>query len=228
MEAITRRQVEMGRQVLDFDRDHPDPSPGSALARANLEEQLRTADALAAEQQDGIRAVHSATARKRELRKLMNDAHLLHIARAGRAAAKELPELAQTFEFTRDARPYTEFRTRAQTLVAAAETHKELLTKYGLADTAFDALKQSLVEFDAAVEQGMAARLTHVGASAKLGAVAREIVKAVKVMDGLNRFRFRDQPDLLAAWKSASRVRDVTRAPEAQQGTVSAGEVKAA
>ena len=203
------------------------------MALTGLEEQIRTADALAAEQQDGIRAVRAATARKRELRRLMNDSHLLHVARVGQAAAKELPELAQTFGFSREPIPYAVFRTRAQTLVAAAEAHKELLTKYGLADTAFDGLKQALVDFDAALEQGMGGRLTHVGASAKLAVVAGDIVRAVKVMDGLNRFRFRDQPDLLAAWKSASKVVDFTRTPEAEgtpEGEVppTAGEVKAA
>ena len=217
MEAVTRRQLEMGRRALDFTREHPDASPGSALALAGLEEQIRLADVLAAEQQDGIRAVRAATARKRELRRLMNDSHLLHVARVGQAAAKELPELAQTFDFNRDPSPYAVFRTRAQTLVAAAESHRELLTKYGLADTAFDGLKQALVDFDVALEQGMGARLAHVGASAKLAVVAGDIVKAVKVMDGANRFRFRGQPDLLAAWKSASKVVDFTRTAEAEE-----------
>jgi hypothetical protein len=226
MDALRRRQVEMGTRALDFGHAHPDASPGSALALADLKEQLRTAGILAAEQQDGIRAVRAATAQKRELRQLMNDSHLLHVARAGQAAAKELPELAQTFEFTRDPVPYTTFRSRAETLVAAAETHRELLTKHGLADTAFDGLKQALADFDVALAHGMAGRLTHVGASAKLAAVAGDIVKGVKIMDGLNRFRFRDQPDLLAAWKSASKVADFTRTPEGQPPA--GGEVKTA
>jgi hypothetical protein len=226
MDAVSRRRIEMGARALDFGRAHPDASPGSALALAGLEEQLGTARLLAAEQEEGIRTVHAATARKHDLRQLMNDTHLLHVARAGQAAAKEIPELAQTFEFHRDPIPYAAFRTRAQTLVAAAETHKELLTKHGLADTAFDGLKQALAEFDVAQAQGMAGRLMHVGASAKLAAVAGDIVKGVKIMDGLNRFRFRDQPGLLAEWKSASKVRDVTRTPEGQPPA--GGEVKTA
>jgi hypothetical protein len=225
----------MGARALEFSREHPDASPGSALALAGLEEQLKSADALAAEQQDGIRAVRAATARKRELREEMNRSHLLHAARAGKAAAKELPELAQTFEFRRERSPYAEFRTRAQTMAAAADANKEVLVKYGLADTSFEALKKALADFDAATEQWMAGRLMHVAASAKLGAVATEIVKIVKVMDGLNVYRFRDQPDLLAAWKSVSKVRDFPRTPPeegAPEGEVppapAPGEVKAA
>ena len=81
------------------------------------------------------------------------------------------------------------------------------------AGAAFDGLEHALADVDVALEQGMGGRLTHVGASARLAVVAGDIVKAVKVMDGLNRFRFRDQPDLLAAWKSASKVVDITRTP---------------
>jgi hypothetical protein len=221
MDAVTRRQLDMGARALEFSREHPDASPGSALALTGLQDQLKAADALAAEQQDGTRAVRAATARKFELREEMNRSHLLHVARAGKAAAREIPELEQTFQFRRERAPYAEFRTRAQTMAAAADANKEILVRFGLADTSFDALKKSLADFDAATEQWMAGRLTHVAASAKLGAVAAEVVKIVKVMDGLNVYRFRDQPDLLAAWKSASKVRDFTRTPVE-------GEVKAA
>jgi hypothetical protein len=56
------------------------------------------------------------------------------------------------------------------------------------------------------VDQGAEGRLAHVGASAELDTVADEIVQVVNVMDGLNRFRFTHEPELLAAWESASNV----------------------
>jgi hypothetical protein len=45
-----------------------------------------------------------------------------------------------------------------------------------------------------------------VGASAELSAVADEVVQCVKMMDGLNRYRFRKASELLAAWESVSNV----------------------
>jgi len=36
--------------------------------------------------------------------------------------------------------------------------------------------------------------------------VADEVVEIVRVIDGLNRFRFAGEPDLLAAWRAASNV----------------------
>lgn len=78
--------------------------------------------------------------------------------------------------------------------------------KYGLADTVFDGLTQALGQFDAAVEERTQGRRTHVGASAELNALAAEVVQVVKLMDGLNRFRFAKDPESLAAWESASNV----------------------
>jgi hypothetical protein len=60
--------------------------------------------------------------------------------------------------------------------------------------------------FDAAIERGAEARRQHVGASAELDTVADEIVQIVNSMDGLNRFRFEAQGELMAAWESVSNV----------------------
>jgi hypothetical protein len=50
--------------------------------------------------------------------------------------------------------------------------------------------------------------------------VAEEVVQLVKVLDGLNHHRFRKEPELLAAWKSASNVMNVVRGPETQPAPV--------
>jgi hypothetical protein len=44
------------------------------------------------------------------------------------------------------------------------------------------------------------------GATRELKAVASEIVRAVRLMDGRNRQRFADDAQLLGSWISASRV----------------------
>jgi hypothetical protein len=108
---------------------------------------------------------------------------------------------------------YLAFRTVARGMAAEAQTRKGLLVKYGLADTVFDSLTQELEQFDAAVEQGTQGRRAHVGASAELDTVADEVVQVVKVMDGLNRFRFAKDAESLAAWASASNVLATPRPP---------------
>jgi hypothetical protein len=204
MDAKIRRIIEMGTRALDFSRAHQDSSAGYAAALARLEDRLKRADQLATQQRDGLLEVRRATVRKRDLRRSMRRAHLDHLASVAQAASREAPELAQKFVLPRRANTYLAFRTAARAMEAEALSYKELLVKYGLAEPVLEALGQALSEFDAVVEQGSRGRLAHVGASAELDTVVDEIVQVVKVMDGLNRFRFANNPEETAAWESAS------------------------
>lgn len=95
MNAKSRRRIEMGTRALGFSRAHPDESPGYAAALTRLEERLDRAVELAGLQRKGILQVRASTARKRELRLAMRKAHLDHLAKVARIAAREVPELAQ-------------------------------------------------------------------------------------------------------------------------------------
>jgi hypothetical protein len=204
--AKTRKKLEMGRSVLEFSRLHPDPSPGYVAAVARLQERLARAEQLARQQIDGRSEIHAATVRKRELRRFMIKAHLDHLTSVAEVAAVEEPEVRQKFVFPSDATTYLAFQTAANGLAAEAESRKELLMKHGLSEEVLSGLRVALDEFEGAVEQGAAGRLARVGASAELVAVAEEVVQVVKVMNGLIRLRFANQPELLAAWESASSV----------------------
>lgn len=206
MEAKSRRKIEMGSRALDFSRSHPDASPGYAAAVARLEERLEHAEQVANQQREGLLEVRAATARKRELRRSMRQAHLSHLAQVAKVAARELPDLAQKFVFKPGTTTYLAFRTAARGMAAEAQNQKEALVKHGLVETVLENLTQALDQFDVALERGSAGRQAHVGASAELHAVADEIVQVVRVMDGLNRYRFMNDAELLAAWDSASNV----------------------
>lgn len=61
--------------------------------------------------------------------------------------------------------------------------------------------------FEEALEAGHVGRREHVGASADLLTVSNEAVELVGMVDGLNRYRFRNDTEVLAAWDSVSKVR---------------------
>lgn len=206
MNAKSRRKVEMGRRALEFSRAHPDASPGYAAAVARLEDRLGRAEQLATQQREGLATVHAATKRKSELRRKLKRAQLSHLMRVGEAAASEAPDLAEKLVVTRAASTYLAFQTMAHSMAAEAQGRKELLVKHGLTDTVLDSLMQALAQFDEALTQGTEGRRAHVGASAELDTVADEIVHVVRLMDGLNRYRFENDPESLAAWESASNV----------------------
>ena len=228
MNAKSRRKTEMGKRALNFSQAHPDPSPGYAAALARLENRLARAEDLATQQLEGILQVRAATAQKRELRRTMRRTQLAHIVRVAEAAASELPELAQKFVARPEGTPYVVFRTAARSLVAEAQTQKELLVRHGLTDTVLDSLVQSLDEFDQAIEQGSEGRRSHVGASAELEAVTDEIALIVRVMDGLNGFRFVNDAESLAGWKSASNTFPAPSSPSKPTVPPASGEVRPA
>ena len=207
MRAKSRRKIEMGQRVLEFIRQNPDLGPGFASATARLKERVARARQLAQQQLDGRSEVSDATARKRDLRRTMLRAHLDHLTSVAQVAATEDPELAQKLSFPSDARTtYLSFRAAASSMAAEAESRKDLLIRHGLSEDALSGLMTSLDEFETAVEQGSAGRLTRVGATAELVTVADEVVQVVKVMNGLVRLKFASQPNVLAAWESASNV----------------------
>jgi hypothetical protein len=63
-------------------------------------------------------------------------------------------------------------------------------------------------------------------------AAADEVVQIVRVMDGLNRCRFINAPELLAAWESASNVlaapKKGTPKPGPETALPASGEIRAA
>jgi len=162
----------------------------------------------------------------------MRHAHLSHLAQVAKIAAREVPELAQKFVFKPGTTTYLAFRTAARGMAAEAQNQKDVLVKHGLADSVLDNLVQALDQFDAAVESGAGGRQAHVGASAELMAVADEVVQIVRVMDGLNRYRFITAPELLAAWESASNVlaapKNGTAKPGLGEALLAGGEIRPA
>ena len=206
MNADCRRRIEMGTRALEFSRAHPDTEPGTATAVAKLEQLLARATETATVQRDGFIHVRAAAARKEELRRQMREVPIAHLAEVGRAAAREEHELGKTFTFKPGASTFLAFRTAARSMASSAQEHRELLAKYGLAQSVLDQFVQTLDQFDAALALGNDGRTAHVGATRELRSVSVEIVRTVRLMDARNRQRFADQEQLLGSWISASTV----------------------
>jgi hypothetical protein len=206
MKAKTRRRFETGKRVLGFSIAHPDPSPGYGTTLASLQEALARAEKLINLQREQTQQVRGATVQKRNLRRRIRRGQMKHLARVAEAAARENPELGQKFVLRREETPYLEFQAMARAMLAEAQGNKELLVKHGLAETVLNGMVKNVKEFDQAMEQSSEARRQHVGASAELDAIGELIIHLVNVMDGLNRDRFADLPEVLAEWASASNV----------------------
>ena len=228
MNAVTRRKLDLGERALNFSRAHPDPSPGYAAALDGLEQRLARAKQLVEVHQKGLNQRKTANRRKSELRRLMRKGQLRHLARVAKLASRETTELEGKLVLHSQPRTYRSFRGIAGTMLAEAQTDKELLVKYGLADSVLDSLVQSLGEFDQAVNQSTEAFRVHVGARAELDVLGEEIVDFVEVMDTLNRVRFARVEAVLEEWDAVSNLISRTPTPDQPQPPVTGTERPAA
>lgn len=203
MQVAVRRKLEMAARVRDFSRAHPSKNAGYDSVLARLEERLGRADALATQQRAGLIAVHAATVRRQELRRALQFKLLRHLIRVGEAAAKERPELAERFRLPTIRATHKSFMVAVKAMLAEAVAAKDLFVGQGLSETPLDDLARMVTQFEEATETGNIGRRSHVGARADLAAVTGEVMDMVEWLDGLNRYRFRDDPELQAAWDSA-------------------------
>jgi len=206
MNRSIRRKLTMATRVRDFNRAHPDGGEGHTLMLALLEDRLTRAEALATQQRSGYLAVRSAATRKLELRRTIREEHLEHLARIGRAAGTEQPELAKRFQLPRQNVDSQTFLASARASAAEAAAQKAIFVRDGMPETFLEDLAKALSEYEAAGNELNAGMALHIGARADLEAVAAEIMQIVKRLDGINRYRFRGDAELKAAWKSAQDV----------------------
>jgi hypothetical protein len=75
-----------------------------------------------------------------------------------------------------------------------------------MSETLLEDLRKGVSEFEASLETSRQGRRDHVGASHDLEAIGSAIVGQTRVLDGLVRYRFRDDAELMGAWQSARNV----------------------
>jgi len=117
--------------------------------------------------------------------------------------------------------------TMARGMLEKATLHKDVLVKRGMSEQLLDDLAKTLGEFEQTIEATRASRREHVGARADLEAVAAELAEQVRVLDGLVRYRFGDNTELMGAWASARNVLGPFK-PKAEPGVGGSQTPKAA
>lgn len=206
MNTVVRRKLEMAARVRQFSQTHPSSEPGYATLLGSLEERLTRAEAIAARQHDGLASSRSARAHRRELRQELHSQVLPHLIRVGVATGKNQPDLAERFVLPSSSVTYKTYLTAATAMLNLAETHRDLLVSKGLTGSALEDLRRMVTEFDAATELARAGRIEHIGARIDLDVVTGELAEIVRVLDGINRYRFGKDPEAMAGWIAARHV----------------------
>lgn len=167
-----------------------------------MQSEVRRKLAMAVQQREGSAEERAAVGRRSELRRRMLEELLPHLVDVGREVGQEKADLAGKFRLP-SLSPLRAFRDMTRSMLDLALKERERFVAKGLSRTLLDDLSVAFGEFEDATAAAHEGRRYHVGASADLTLVTGEIVKLVHKLDRLNRYRFRKDPELKAAWESA-------------------------
>jgi hypothetical protein len=101
-----------------------------------------------------------------------------------------------------------------------AEANRDLMVSKGLTAKALDDARALVEEFEAVTEAARTGRQDHIGARADLEVVTGQMMEIVRVLDGINRYRFGKDPEAMAEWNAAKHIpgRPSSRAPSPPPG----------
>ena len=238
MDARLRRRLEMAERVRDFLRAHPTDGVAEGAVLARLEQLIQRADVLAGQQRAGMVAARASAAVRRGVGHALRSKLLHYLSAVGQVAANENAELGEEFRLPKVG-PNQAFVTIARGMLEKATANKDLLAKRGMSEQLLADIAAAVDAFEQTLEATRTGRRDHVGASADLRAVMAEVSEQVRVLDGVVRYRFGENAELMGAWSSAhsivgpSRSHTVSPAEPASSPDGSAGgaaptEVKAA
>lgn len=222
MRADLRRRLEMAVRVRDFLRTHRTDGATEQGVVERLEQLVQRAEVLASQQRAGVVARRGSAEQRAEVRRKLQSKMLRYLSAVGAVAARENTDLGAQFRIEHPRGSNQAFVTMVRGMVEKATAQKELLVSRGLSGTLLDDLTATLAQFEQTLEATRAARSEHVGASADLKAVLSEISQQVRVLDGLVRYRFGENEEVMGAWASAHNVVTPSRPqknPEAGEST---------
>jgi hypothetical protein len=193
-------------RVRDFFRAHKTEGVAEAAGQARLEELLTRAEALAGQQLGGLITERAATAQRERVRRALQMQLLRYLAGVAAVAAKENVELAAQFRLPHPDAPHQALVTVARGMLERATAQQELLVSRGMSETLLDDIAAAVVELEHTLEATREGRRDHVGATTDLEAIISEIGEQVRLLDGLVRYRFGGNIELMGAWGSARNV----------------------
>ena len=206
MSVELRRELEAGGRALEFMQAHAFDTAQEQQVVGQLEALTTEARETQVQVQAGEAAARAAVRERQELLGRIARELLRPIARVAAAARKEVPELAKLPPVPKVNGNLQDYRGAAQAIAEQAIAQREVLVQHGLATTLPDDLTAALARLDELSLQVHAGRRAHVGGREKLADIGRRILAVVRQLDGMNLYRFRNDPELRAAWRSAKRV----------------------
>ncbi|MEO8634862.1 MAG: hypothetical protein ABI587_06255 [Gemmatimonadales bacterium] len=205
MEKKNRLTLDAGGRGAAFCHTHPDTDPAAIAVATKLDATMGRAEILTGQQVASEQAVSAAVNTKEEIRLSMENGLAATYA-ISTVAAKTFPDLAIHRRRPRTHASEVTLLTSARVALAEAEANKDRLIPFGLTTAMLDTLRADIPAYGDAVLRQRNAHAAQVGAVSDLRQVCSEVVRLLKSLDAINRLRFKQDPEMLAAWKSARNV----------------------
>jgi len=167
---------------------------------------IQRAEVLAGQQRGGVAVTRSASRQRHAVRRALQSKLLAYLRVVGAVAGKVNASLAQQFRMPPNNASQQALLTTGHKILELATAQKEVLVGLGMREQVLGELAAALGEFEQTLEATRAGRREHVGASADLKAVLAEIAEQVRLLDGVVKYRFGDNAELMGAWASARNV----------------------
>ena len=206
MNRRTRVRLDTINRVYVFSQAHQATIAGYVEALKQMGDLLTRANTLAVQVESGERVAEASAARKEDTRRIIQDEHLAHLVRIARVSLPNDPELRRRFRLPKRGANQQKFVATVGAILEGAEQYRDLFIKEGMAETFVADLQAQLTAYLATDDQKSLSALRKVGAGADLKVVVAQLMKLVRRLDGINRKRWQNDSELLAAWNSARDV----------------------
>ena len=216
MKAKSKRKVEACKRSVRHVADHPLATPNTRLTAlvVQLNAMLTSFRDYTAEQSGGELEFHSGTITRRQMADLLR-ADMRAINQIAKGLPKaEFPGVRELFLMPRSG-SYEALIARANAFLDKIGPIKAVFVDRGLPADFDEQLAMKLVAVDSASATRDSGRSDRVGGTAGLDAKADQGIAMLREMDSILSYQYRNDPALLASWKSACHVdRDPSRAED--------------
>lgn len=213
MDKATAIRLAMGAQALAFSRANPSADPNLTALVTRLQLKDERGRELGQQALSGELSVDATVRSKEEIAKLIRG-NLMALSGVAQLASLEAPGIEALIRVPRAGGAQRKLITATRVMLATVTEKADLFRRHGLPENFVPDLTALVDEFEGALGSKESGTQSHVGANAELDAVAAEIIKIVNALDRLNRVRFRNDPEKLAAWKHARDVAWPVEKPE--------------
>lgn len=206
MTKRTRRSLDTARRVFELSLKHATDTQAYVETMAQFKEKLAYADELAEQQKVADQDAGVAKDVKDDLREKIETEYVAHMARIARTSLPRDPDLRRRFRPLAPGLSRGEFVAEMRAMVTVAAARKQVFIAAGMAPTFVEDLETLLTEYLGAISEKNFGEALRVGAVAELPVVVKELGALTRVLDAINKKRWANNPQLLAAWRSAKDV----------------------